>query len=187
MEDLKKPASEAEAIDMLHRYNRDLLPQRFGMAGRVWVGFLLVVCGMGLYYYVQQLIHGLSVTGLTDTVSWGIYISNFVFFVAVSLVGSLITAYGIGRRPEWAWAGRLTRFTGHHWSWAATLLIGIGQLTWIAIELVSIPFSFLMPTFGMVGAALVLLPLTPSLRAYLLVPAPAIASGSARVMARSRP
>ncbi len=102
-------------------------------------------------------------------------------------VGSLIAAYGIARRPEWAWAGRLTRFTGHHWSWAATLLIGIGQLTWIAIELVSIPFSFLMPTFGMVGAALVLLPLTPSLRAYLLVPAAAIASGSARVMARSRP
>jgi Ni/Fe-hydrogenase subunit HybB-like protein len=92
MEDLIKPKNENEAIDMLHRYNEDLLPQRFGKAGKLWVAFLLIICAVGLYNYVQQLINGLVVTGLSDTVSWGIYISNFVFFVAVSLVGSLITA-----------------------------------------------------------------------------------------------
>ncbi len=58
----------------------------------IWMGVLgisLVVC---LYAYVLQLQNGLIVTGLRDYVSWGMYISNFVFFVATSLVGMLISA-----------------------------------------------------------------------------------------------
>lgn len=92
MKDLIKPANEQEAIQMLHRYNEDVLPQKFGKAGKTWVVILLVIIAFGVYNYIQQIRFGLSVTGLSDTVSWGIYISNFVFFVAVSLVGSLITA-----------------------------------------------------------------------------------------------
>lgn len=92
MEDSIKPTNELEAIDMLHRYNQDMLPQKFGKAGKIWVIILCVIIAFGLFNYVRQLRQGLSITGLSDTVSWGIYISNFVFFVAVSLVGSLITA-----------------------------------------------------------------------------------------------
>jgi molybdopterin-containing oxidoreductase family membrane subunit len=44
---------------------------------------------------------------MRDYVSWGIYISNFVFFVAISLVGSLITA--ILRLANVHWATPLTR------------------------------------------------------------------------------
>ena len=44
---------------------------------------------------------------MRDYVSWGIYISNFVFFVAISLVGSLITA--IFRLANVKWATPLTR------------------------------------------------------------------------------
>lgn len=92
MEDANKHISDQEAIEMLHKYNDDLLPRKFGTAGKMWVVFLLAVIIVGLINYVRQLQQGLCVTGLSDTVSWGIYISNFVFFVAVSLVGSLITA-----------------------------------------------------------------------------------------------
>jgi molybdopterin-containing oxidoreductase family membrane subunit len=42
-----------------------------------------------------------------DYVSWGIYISNFVYFVAISLVGSLITA--ILRLANVHWSTPLTR------------------------------------------------------------------------------
>jgi molybdopterin-containing oxidoreductase family membrane subunit len=42
-----------------------------------------------------------------DYASWGIYISNFVFFVAISLVGSLITA--ILRLTNVKWSTPLTR------------------------------------------------------------------------------
>lgn len=109
MEDLNKPGNEQEAITMLRRYNEDLLPQKFGMAGKLWVMFLLLICGVGLYYYIRQLMLGLTITGLTDTVSWGIYISNFVFFVAVSLVGSLITA--ILNLLNVSWRAPITRIS----------------------------------------------------------------------------
>ncbi len=92
MNDVLKPANEAEAIKMLHQYNKDSLPKKFGKIGVAWTLLLCVIIINGLFWYIQQLKHGLSVTGMGDTVSWGIYISNFVFFVAISLVGSLITA-----------------------------------------------------------------------------------------------
>jgi len=44
---------------------------------------------------------------MRDYVSWGIYISNFVFFVAISLVGSLITA--VLRLANVHWSTPLTR------------------------------------------------------------------------------
>ena len=49
----------------------------------------------------------------------------------------------------------------------ATILIGVGQMIWIMLELMSIPFSALMPTFGAVGLALALLPLTSPVQDYL--------------------
>ena len=44
---------------------------------------------------------------MRDYVSWGIYISNFVFFVEISLVGSLITA--VFRLADVHWSTPLTR------------------------------------------------------------------------------
>jgi molybdopterin-containing oxidoreductase family membrane subunit len=58
----------------------------------VWMGFLLIALTVCLYAYYLQLKMGLGVTGLRDYVSWGMYIANFVFFVASSLVGMLISA-----------------------------------------------------------------------------------------------
>ncbi len=84
-----------------------LSPQPFGPAGVAWVIFLLAICAIGLVAYVRQLKLGLSVTGLRDYASWGIYISNFVFFVAISLVGSLITA--VLRLTKASWSVPLTR------------------------------------------------------------------------------
>ena len=58
----------------------------------IWMGFLtasLLVC---LYAYSLQLRNGLGVAGIRDYVTWGLYLSNFVFFVAASLIGMLISA-----------------------------------------------------------------------------------------------
>ncbi len=85
----------------------DLLPQKFGKAGKIWVGILLAFCTLGLVAYILQLKNGLVVTAMRDYVSWGIYISNFVFFVAISLVGSLITA--VLRLTQAKWSTPLTR------------------------------------------------------------------------------
>jgi Ni/Fe-hydrogenase subunit HybB-like protein len=85
----------------------DLLPQKFGRRGMIWTGILIAICLVGVYAYYRQLTKGLVVTSMRDYVSWGIYISNFVFFVAISLVGSLITA--ILRLANVHWSTPLTR------------------------------------------------------------------------------
>lgn len=85
----------------------DLAPKKFGWRGNAWMIFLMVIIIAGVYSYIQQLGQGLSVTGMRDYALWGIYISNFVFFVAVSLVGSLITA--ILRLSNVHWNTPLTR------------------------------------------------------------------------------
>lgn len=85
----------------------DLVPQPFGKRGMIWVSVLVVLCLIGAFAYIRQLQNGLVVTAMRDYVSWGIYISNFVFFVAISLVGSLITA--IFRLANVEWSTPLTR------------------------------------------------------------------------------
>lgn len=86
---------------------RDLLPQKFGKWGKIWVGVLVAICLIGMFAYYRQLRYGLVVTSMRDYASWGIYISNFVFFVAISLVGSLITA--VFRLAGVKWSTPLTR------------------------------------------------------------------------------
>lgn len=85
----------------------DLLPQKFGKWGKIFVSALILVCLTGMYAYYRQLRDGLVVTAMRDYASWGIYISNFVFFVAISLVGSLITA--VFRLLNVEWSKPLTR------------------------------------------------------------------------------
>ncbi len=86
---------------------KDLAPKKFGKSGKLWIGFLLIIILGALVCYIIQLRKGLIITDMRDYALWGIYISNFVFFVAISLVGSLITA--ILRLSGTNWSTPLTR------------------------------------------------------------------------------
>jgi Ni/Fe-hydrogenase subunit HybB-like protein len=81
---------------------QDLAPRKFNIWGKLWTILLLVVIAVGAYAYIQQIKHGLSITDMRDYASWGIYISNFVFFVAISLVGSLISAILMLAKVKWS-------------------------------------------------------------------------------------
>ncbi len=77
----------------LNKIAEDILkPVGFSKSFMLWMGFLTMVFLICGYAYGIQLEKGLIVTGMRDFVSWGMYIANFVFFVAVSLVGMLISA-----------------------------------------------------------------------------------------------
>src|SRR5512147_2857789 len=80
---------------------------RFNTAFYVWMGFLTVILIRCLGYYYIQLRDGLGVAGIRDYVSWGLYISNFVFFVAASLVGMLVS--GVVGLSNQKWVTPLTR------------------------------------------------------------------------------
>lgn len=70
----------------------DLAPRKFGKRGAIWTIFLIVIIVAGLIAYIDQVIKGQVVTNMRDYALWGIYISNFVFFVATSFVGSVTVA-----------------------------------------------------------------------------------------------
>ncbi|MDP6675597.1 MAG: polysulfide reductase NrfD, partial [Gammaproteobacteria bacterium] len=49
-----------------------------------WLGFLFLFVLGWAYGNFMQLTQGMIVTGLTDQVSWGLYLANFVFLVGVA-------------------------------------------------------------------------------------------------------
>ncbi len=65
------------------------------------------VIAFGAYGYLSQLLNGLAVTDLSDTVSWGLYITNFVFFIGISHVGALLSS--ILRLTGAPWRHPITR------------------------------------------------------------------------------
>ena len=95
--------------DYEKRIRLDLYPRKFGTYGIIWTAVLLIIFITGCIAYIGQIKNGLSVTALGDYATWGIYISNFVFFVAISLVGSLMSA--ILKLSKVPWRTPLTRIS----------------------------------------------------------------------------
>ena len=60
-----------------------------------WMFFLTVLTFLGVYAYAGQFAKGLAITGMTNQVSWGLYIANFTFIVglAAAAVMLVIPAY----------------------------------------------------------------------------------------------
>ena len=78
-----------------------------GRAGRIWIASLLFVCTLALGAYVYQLAAGLRVTSMRNYVSWGAYMTSFVFFIGISHAGTLISA--ILRVTNAGWRRPITR------------------------------------------------------------------------------
>jgi molybdopterin-containing oxidoreductase family membrane subunit len=55
-----------------------------------WMFFLSVIALFGLNAYAQQLVHGLQTTGMTDQVSWGLYIANFTYLVGMAAAAVML-------------------------------------------------------------------------------------------------
>lgn len=67
--------------------------QTIGKWGKIWIAFLIMVCIAGVVaYYIQETRSKYVTVSLRDYTMWGVYISNFVFFVALSLIGVLMSA-----------------------------------------------------------------------------------------------
>ena len=79
----------------------------FAPIARTGRGFYLTVAVLGLAIlwgaiaYWTQFNEGLGVTGLQQPVSWGFYVTNFVFFIGISHAGTLISAILRLSRAEW--------------------------------------------------------------------------------------
>lgn len=94
---------------MLEHATRRLLKPLgvFDWRGRATVLVLALLSLLGAYAWFVQLRGGLAVTSMRDYFSWGIYIVNFVFFIGLSMAGTLISAIlHLSKAP---WRAPITR------------------------------------------------------------------------------
>ncbi len=88
------------------------------------VAILFLIVLWGGFAYSVQLNEGLGVTGLHQPVSWGFYVTNFVFFIGISHAGTLISA--ILRLSKAEWRRPITRMA--EVITVMVLFIGAGQI-----------------------------------------------------------
>lgn len=73
----------------------------WGWKQKIFVAILVAIFGWGVVAYVYQLQNGLGVTAMREYVSWGAYITDFVFFIGISHVGALMSAILRITHAEW--------------------------------------------------------------------------------------
>lgn len=56
----------------------------------LWMLVLTLFALAGVYAYCQQFVHGLVTTGMTDQVSWGLYIANFTYLVGLAAAAAML-------------------------------------------------------------------------------------------------
>jgi molybdopterin-containing oxidoreductase family membrane subunit len=56
----------------------------------LWMTALTAVALLGLNAYCKQFVTGLAVTGMSDQVSWGLYIANFTFLVGMAAAAVML-------------------------------------------------------------------------------------------------
>ncbi len=61
-----------------------------GWRYHLWMTCLTLVALGGVYAWCQQLVHGLVTTGMTDQVSWGLYIANFTYLVGLAAAAAML-------------------------------------------------------------------------------------------------
>jgi molybdopterin-containing oxidoreductase family membrane subunit len=67
----------------------------------ITISVLIALVLLGLYAYITQYLTGLTVTGLSRQIFWGVYITNFVFFIGISHAGTFISAVLRILKAEW--------------------------------------------------------------------------------------
>jgi molybdopterin-containing oxidoreductase family membrane subunit len=87
------------SLQLLREFTPHL--SRFNMKQWLWILFLLLIIGIGVFAFISQVSYGHEVTGMRDNVVWGIYIVNFIFFMGISYAGALISGTLHLFKAEW--------------------------------------------------------------------------------------
>ncbi|MFC1971814.1 NrfD/PsrC family molybdoenzyme membrane anchor subunit [Chloroflexota bacterium] len=111
----------------LHVEQDEILFKPIESSGRnfyLTASFLSVLVILGVIAYVFQYRNGLAATGLSRQVFWGVYITNFVFFIGISHAGTLISAILRIVKAEW----RLPVTRAAELITVLVLLFGVGSI-----------------------------------------------------------
>ena len=119
-------ATDNNALSMENDFLKPI--GKYSPLSRLWIGLLLVIATWGVAIYIRQIYFGLGTTAMRNYVSWGLYISTFVFFIGISHSGTLVSA--------------ILRITNKEWRRPITRSAEL--LTWV-----SLLFGGLMPIIDM--------------------------------------
>ena len=75
--------------------------QKTGKPFYIASSILLAITLWAVYAYINQYRRGLGITGLVRPIFWGVYITDFVFFIGISHAGTLISAILRLAKAEW--------------------------------------------------------------------------------------
>lgn len=88
-----------------------------------------------------------------------------LFLLFVMGLGPLVMTYGLLARPNWSWAEVLTRWSGHHWAWTATLGLGVMLGVWLVVQGLLIGFRWPIQYVTLInGTLIILIALLPGVR-----------------------
>ena len=82
----------------------DVLAPMQGRPGKLWLlafGIAVIAFIVGAISVYHQLTHGIGILGINNTVGWGVYITDFVFWVGIGHAGTLISAILFLFRQKW--------------------------------------------------------------------------------------
>jgi Ni/Fe-hydrogenase subunit HybB-like protein len=86
-------AEKTHAVD--YKRVNDLVLKTMEPPGAGWA-LLFITClcavGIGAFCWTDQILHGIGRSGKSHPISWGAYITNFVFWVGIAHSGTLISA-----------------------------------------------------------------------------------------------
>ena len=84
---------------------RDVMRPIFARPGKLWFfSFFLAVTTMlvgAVGTQIHQQMYGIGILGINNTVGWGVYITDFVFWIGIGHAGTLISAILFLFRQKW--------------------------------------------------------------------------------------
>ena len=93
-------------------------------------------------------------------------IPGIILFTFVGIF-PLFVAYGLVKRPGWAWPDAINPARRMHWAWTGAWAAGVIMLIWIGTEMALLGYiSFLQPAIAIYGVVLIMLALLPQPRSY---------------------
>ncbi len=109
--------------------------------------------------------------GMEDTLA-RLPVDSFVlpglFLLLVMCLVPALLVFGLLARPDWRWLRPVSRATGMHWPWAATLALGVVLAAWLCVQTLYIGFSAPAQYFtAALGVGILTLVLAPSTRRAL--------------------
>lgn len=131
----------------------------------ILLGIGAIVGGGALILSPDGSLTGIPLYFLDNSPFSDFLIPGLILFIFNGLY-PLVVAYSLWALPSWRWPDAINPFKQTHWSWAASLAVGVILVIWISVQVQFIPYSPLQVIYFCWGVVTLALTLLPAVRRY---------------------